>query len=504
MGTTIAAYPHSYGRRCIYTSERNFTADNVKQIVDRAMSVHLSNVADIQRLFNYYRGRMDILDRTKEVRPEICNKVVINHAAEITNFKVGFTFGEPVQYVYRGKDTQNSEKNRADDDNIAALNKLMYKLSKASKDRELAQWLYICGVAQRITLYDGEELHTYVCDPRCTFTIRANDFTNRVLLSVIYSTDDMTDDINVVPKKRYTIYSDTMCWQFEDSKLIGTKQIGFNPVVEYWANPTRQGCFETVIEIIDELNNIASNRADGIEQQIQSLTWFNNIEIDENQFAELAAKGGICTKSAPNMPANIQMLQNTLDQSQSQTYADDLYQKMLQIAAVPDRKASAGGNTGQALIIGEGWTQAEAAAKSFEQSFDESEKIFVENLLKVIKNVRTSSTEPAHFANLSVDDIDIKFTRNKTDNLLTKTQGLQNQLEAGIHPRIAIEACGLYSDPQQVYVESLEYLEKWKQQVEHGGGEINTAESSGSLNGEFDEIFKRISSERVGNGAESE
>lgn len=144
--------------------------------------------------------------------------------------------------------------------------------------------------------------------------------------------------------------------------------------MEYWANPTRQGCFETVLGIIDELNNIASNRADGIEQQIQSLTWFNNVEIDEEQFAELAAKGGICTKSAPNMPASIQMLQNVLDQTQTQTYADDLYQKMLQIAAVPDRKASAGGNTGQALIIGEGWTQAEAAAKSFEQSFDESEK----------------------------------------------------------------------------------------------------------------------------------
>ena len=76
------------------------------------------------------------------------------------------------------------------------------------------------------------------------------------------------------------------------------------------------------------------------------------MEIDEEQFAELAAKGGICTKSAPNMPASIQMLQNVLDQTQTQTYADDLYQKMLQIAAVPDRKASAGGNTGQILIIG--------------------------------------------------------------------------------------------------------------------------------------------------------
>lgn len=227
------------------------------------------------------------------------------------------------------------------------------------------------------------------------------------------------------------------------------------------------------------------------------------MEIDEEQFAELAAKGGICTKSAPNMPASIQMLQNVLDQTQTQTYADDLYQKMLQIAAVPDRKASAGGNTGQALIIGEGWTQAEAAAKSFEQSFDESEKALVENVLKIIKTVTTSSTVPADFADLTVDDIDIKFTRNKTDNLLTKTQGLQNQLEAGIHPRIAIENCGLYSDPQQVYVESVEYLEKWKNQSEQDKAAVMNNADSGAPD-EFDEIFRKLTAKGGADDGESE
>lgn len=53
------------------------------------------------------------------------------------------------------------------------------------------------------------------------------------------------------------------------------------------------------------------------------------------------------------LPANIQLLQTTLDQQQSQTFVDYMYEIMLPIAAVPDRKASAGGNTGQALVIGQ-------------------------------------------------------------------------------------------------------------------------------------------------------
>ena len=63
---------------------------------------------------------------------------------------------------------------------------------------------------------------------------------------------------------------------------------------------------------------------------------------------------------------------------------------------------------------------------------------------------------------LSLSDIDIKFTRNRTDHLLVKTQGMQNQLEAGIHPQITIATSGLYSDPEQVYIDSMKYLKKWE------------------------------------------
>ena len=36
-------------------------------------------------------------------------------------------------------------------------------------------------------------------------------------------------------------------------------------------------------------------------------------------------------------------------------------------------------------------------------------------------------------------------------------------LEAGIHPQIAITTCGLFGDPEQVYIDSLPYIRnKWK------------------------------------------
>lgn len=454
-----------YGRRQIFTDERNVTDANVLDVLKSAVSVHEQNRHDIELLYGYYKGRQDILDRVKEVRPEICNRLVENHAAEIVNFKTGFTFGEPVQYVYRGENPLGE--NEGDDNGIAYLNRIMDEANKASKDSDLAQWFYICGIAHRLALIENGILNTYVCDPRNTFVAYSNDYRREPVLACTYS-----DTSN---GRVYSVWSDTRFWVIKDLREITeTKEFaGGIPIFEYRLAPTRQGSFETVLPLIDAMNNIASNRMDGIEQIIQSFIWFNNCEVDDEQFKALREKGGICTKSTNGLPANIQLLQTTLDQQQSQTFVDYMYEIMLTIAAVPDRKASAGGNTGQALVIGQGWTMAESAAKSMEHEFKATEKRFLAFVLRCLNVPQLGS--------LSLGDIEIKFTRNKTDNLLTKTQGLQNQLEAGIHPRIAIAHCGLYSDPEQVFLDSSEYLQKWIISGEQDKQAANVVDMDGEL-----------------------
>ena len=50
--------------------------------------------------------------------------------------------------------------------------------------------------------------------------------------------------------------------------------------------------------------------------------------------------------------------------------------------------------------------------------------------------------------------------RNKISNLLNKTQALMNLQSAGINMRHAIKTVDLFPDPQQVYKDSEEQLEK--------------------------------------------
>lgn len=111
-----------------------------------------------------------------------------------------------------------------------------------------------------------------------------------------------------------------------------------------------------------------------------------------------------------------------------------------------------GGDTGQAVYLRNGWDFAEQRAKIDEPVTKKSEREF----LRVVLNILKTKDQIKH---LTIADIGIKITRNKTDNMLVKAQALIYLLEKGIHPKLAIETCDLWGDPEKVYVLSKPYLD---------------------------------------------
>lgn len=453
-----------HGRRKIFSSVEDITEDNIREVISKAFAIHLRNKREIEFLHGYLRGKQPIINRVKEVRPEINNKIIENHALEINNFKVGFIFGEPVQYVKRGNcELDNTDGDIPSDNGVAALNEYMQEDDKAAKDRELAEWINQCGIGYRLVLPSdkGSDIpfETYILDPRNTFVVYSNDYKRKPVLGVTYTCCEKTVNNEIESYRFFDVYTPNWYWRIDSNNEILKSEpnnIGYIPIIEYENNPERLGSYESVITICEAINLIDSNNLDGIEQIIQAFTWFDNIDIDKKQLKELKELGAIKTTSSESRQASIKNIETKLDISQTQIAKDDLYDRMLTIASVPDRRASAGGNTGQALIIGEGWVMAESAAKAFELMFLKPEKQFLRVVLKICQDTRNCKEE---VKNIKLHDIDVKFTRNKTDNLLTKTQGLTNMLQAGIHPRIAISHCGLFSDPEQVYQDSKPYLE---------------------------------------------
>ena len=83
-----------FGRLDIYATSDEITAENVVYELNTALPYHVQNLLQEDFLYWYRRNVQPILQRTKEVRPEILNIVQENHADEIVAFKNGYFFDE--------------------------------------------------------------------------------------------------------------------------------------------------------------------------------------------------------------------------------------------------------------------------------------------------------------------------------------------------------------------------------------------------------------------------
>lgn len=452
----VEPYLHLNGRRMILTDETEVNIGNVVQILRKALPYHWKNRSEISYLWYYYKGRQPILNRVKEVRPEITNKIVENRANEIVSFKSGYLMGEPLQYVSRG----NAE-NIADA--INQLNEFVFAEEKPAKDKELADWFHICGTSFRMVLPDemaGEDdespFEIYTLDPRNTFVVYNNGLGNKPILGVKY----VVDENGVV---HYSCYSDHEYFEIVESKVVSydTHILGEIPIIEYPLNMARIGAFELVIPLLDAINLTDSNRLDGVEQFIQALMLFHNVDISSEDFDELRERGAIKFKDIdPQLKAEINYLVSNLNQGETQTLVDHMYQTVLTICGMPNRNGgSSTSDTGSAVIMRDGWSAAEARAKDSELMFKKSERIF----LKVVLNICRTLAD----MDLKVCNVEIRFTRRNYENILQKAQVLDLMLKNNkIHPRLAFEHCGLFVDSDLAYTLSAEYAEEQEQKAQ--------------------------------------
>ena len=436
------------GRRVMKMSVKEITKDNLQEVLRKSLDIHNLNSGDIDYLYKYYKGDQPIRYRIKEVRPEICNRIVENRANEIVSFKVGYLCGEPIQYVSRSGD-ENIVKQ------VNLLNEYMFAEDKASQDQEIVEWQMICGTAFRMVLPDSSDdldeapFEIYTLDPRNTFVVYSSEIGNEPLMGVKYYVDD--DNV-----KHYSVYTKDNYFTIDGDLITNaqTHALGDIPIIEYPANNARLGSFEIVLPLLDAMNNVASNRMDGVEQLVQAFIKFINCDISKEEYLEFLELGAIKVKSVDGQAADVGVVTTELNQTQSQTLKDDYYNAMLTICGMPNRNGSKStSDTGAAVVLRDGWSDAEARAKDSENVFKRAEKKMLKLVLRICEDLRDST--------LHLRDIDMKFTRRNYEAIQSKSQVLISMLqEPKIHPQLAFQHSGMFSDAESAYSMSMKYYEE--------------------------------------------
>nr|DAK39226.1 MAG TPA: Portal [Caudoviricetes sp.] len=454
------------GRKKILVNTESITSENIIKYLKEAINTHEKNQREENYLYEYYKGNQPILNREKKIRPTINNKIVVNKANEIVSFKTGYLLYSPIQYA---------SKSNGQSDEISTLNSYMDIKNKVTIDKEVVDYMHICGVGVKILLQsdDGDDIpfDMYSADPRDTFVIYSATLIGEPPIMGVRHYIDV-DSTGVLKTNVYECYTKDMYYKIREEQIVqqagnALKQI---PIIEYPLNNARIGAFEIVLSLLDAINNVQSNRNDGIEQFVQSLLLFHNVDIDTEKVETLNEIGAIKFRDInPSLQGEIKYLVSQLDQTNTQTLVDDLVDSVLAIVGMPPTKNNgSSAETGMATIMQDGWYLAEARAKDTENLFKASER----QLLKLVTYICNNTSD----LKLDYKDIDIKFTRKNYENIQSKVQVLIAMLQnEKIAPRLAFATANLFPDSEGAWIESKEYM---AQQASEQGKEVNAIQTN--------------------------
>lgn len=439
------------GRTVLYTNVDEISRDNVVTVLETAVDNNQQNINDISYLYDYYKGDQPVLERQKDFNDHILNMVVENRANEIVSFKTGYFLSAPIQYIDSGEDTVTED--------LKTLNTWLDLESKEESDLQLAEWFSICGTAFRLILPKEERIDEneapfdfYTLDPRTTMVVYSSKLGHRPLMGVTFVT---LKDNEVL----YYVYTKDMFYEILNGEIVSATPhtLGRVPIIEYPANNARLGDFEIVLSLLDAINDCQSDRADGLEQFIQSILCMENMQIDTDDEAtfmkRLKETGGLFIPEG----GKAYYLSQALNQGDAQTYKDDLYEAVLTICGMPNRNGgSSTSDTGSAVLLRDGWSAAEARAKLTETCFKKSERQFLNFLIHYANTIGGT--------NIELGQVDIRFPRRNYTNDSAKVNNLVTMLSNDwIAPQQAFEHSDMFPDPDSAYLEA----KKWHDEQEN-------------------------------------
>ena len=451
------------GRTVIYTDVTEITSENIGEVLEAAMQIHELNASDIDYLYSYYKGNQPVLQRTKDFNDNILNKVVVNRANQIVSFVTGYFLSSPIQYISLDQDTPP--------DGLKKLNRWCELESKDCLDLSVFEWEAIAGTGYKMALPKTERIddtespfEAYSLDPRNSFVVYSSRLGRKRMLGCNYVT--LEDDSHI-----YYAYTATDFYVLDDDfndasdefTKSGPHSLPDIPIYEFPLNSARMGYIELVIALLDAINTVQSNRIDGVEQFVQAILCLENMipEIapgESQSDAEAAFMKSLKEIGGLFIPKDgkAYYLTQELNQDQTQTLIDDLSDQILEICGIPDRSdGSTNGDTGSAIVLRNGWSDAETRAKNAESFFRRSERKFLNALINICNTIGGT--------NLTNDQVDIRFPRRNYTNDSAKVSNLVTMLSSDqIHPMDAFEHSDMFPDPDAAFARG----QWWKEQQE--------------------------------------
>ncbi len=299
------------------------------------------NKKDASGLFDYYKGKQDILRRRNQGSSPN-NKLVNAFPSYITNVNVGYFLGTPVRYT------------SLDEAFVQRLQDIFIYNDEQDENIVLARYASIAGTAYEIVYLDEQS------------NIRFNEVSPEHMV-VVY-------DDKITPEPLYAV----RCWEkgkethleaytkTEVIKFVNGNEtdryehrIGDVPVIEYPNNDDRIGDFEKVMTLIDAYDNAQSNIANDFEYFSDAYLKLINLSSTSSEDIEKMKKERVMLLE----DGDADWLLKEIQDSAHENFKNRLQQDIHRFSQTPNLtdEAFAGNSSGVALrykLLGMEWNAA--------------------------------------------------------------------------------------------------------------------------------------------------
>lgn len=420
-----------------------------------------ANALEIKRDYDKY-----CLDHKiwAKVRPhddtEVNNIVLIPSLKSIVDWKTGYVFGNPIKYA-QSKDLST--------DDINYLNKYVRNACQRSVDKEVGKWAYATGVGYYFIEPKSEDYDIEVEAPYEIYC-RTSDTCAKVysafgakkpLFDILYTTyEEVAEGTHKKTVKVLDVYTPSTLFTFEKRdfkqfELVNSQDRGLYrhlPLVEKRANTDGIGIVamgETMQNAIDKL---ISNGLDNVEDIVNEIFIYKNVNLGETTDEQ--------KKKHTAMKRNGAVVLNTPNGSQYEADLDTISPKM-SLAEIREMFAvvnsvfhssvgvpmevsntNSGGTTKQGSEVANGYDNAYNRAIDEVNTFLKADTELLEKIMWICREAKNNKIN-----NLAPSEIEIKYSLNLTDNMLTKSQSYGTFIQT-MPPAMALRYCRLSNDPE--------------------------------------------------------
>lgn len=437
------------------------TIEAVEPYIDSVFAQFKKNADQIRKDYDTYCLDHPILTKVRAHQDtDINNIVLVPDLKAMVDWKTGYVYGNPIKYA-------QSKTNETDDINY--LNKYVRGACQRSVDKEVGKWAYATGVGYyfiepKSTDFNVENEAPYVLYHRdsdtCTKVYTAFG-ANEPLFDILYTTYEQ-----IVKKQKRTV--EVLDIYFPDTLYTYEKSFGVNqwrlkskqsrgvvkplPLVEKRFNSDGIGIVAMGYTLQNAVDRLLSNGLDNVEDIVNEIFVYKNVNlgatpeeqaekhIKMKKFGALVLNGG-----SKEMPPDVDTISTKLSLTEVRELFSIVDAKFHSSLGVPMEMSNtnSGGTTKSGSEVANGYDNAYNRALDDINTMIVADSELLNKIMWICQN-----TVGNKINNLAPSEIEIKYSLNLTDNILTKSQSYVNFVQVGVPHTIALRLCKLSNDPE--------------------------------------------------------